>query len=209
MASIQSEQWPVAEGALLRLIAQLGDQPSLLDPLGYSLLCQGRYAATEAVMRRALASGAVSFWIPHKLGDALRGQQRHEEAVAAYEQALELGSDSSITVRNLLEVLDRLAPSRALERLERFALAAPSAGWSLLQPWQLGAIEAAVRSTGPELAHVLCRLGCTDPAVRRLAWQEALHGLQLRQALGWLDANRTDPQGGAVCQRLAGLLALS
>lgn len=208
MASIEAERWTVAEGALLRLIAQLGDQPALLDPLGYSLLRQGRYAATEAVMRRALASGGGSFWIPHKLGDALRGQQRLEEAVSAYEQALEQGSDSPLTVRNLLEVLDQLAPSSALERLQRFALRAPAAGWSPLQPWQQGAIEAAGRSPGPELAHGLSRLGCPDPAVRRRAWQEALLGLDLAQALGWLEGPQANAQGAACRHRLTGLLAL-
>jgi tetratricopeptide (TPR) repeat protein len=209
MASLQAEQWSVAEGALLRLIAELGDQPALLDPLGYSLLCQGRYAATEAVMRRALALGAGSFWINHKLGDALRGQQRLEEAVEAYEQALAQGSDSPITVRNLLEVLDQLDPARAMERLACFPLHAPGEGWSPLAPWQQGAMEAAVRSPGSELAHGLCRLSCPDPAVRRRAWQEELQGLRLREALGWLDGTQADPQAAAVRQRLAALIALA
>ena len=207
MASIASEQWPVAEGALLRLIAQLGDQPSLLDPLGYSLLCQGRYAATEAVMRRALANGAESFWIPHKLGDALRGQQRFEEAVAAYEQALEQGSDSPITVRNLLEVLDRLATPRALVRLQQFADDAPASGWAPLSPWQRGAIEAADRCGGPELALWLCRHGCPEPAVRRVAWQERLHRLELDQTLQLLEGGGHDPLSAAMRQRLGVLSA--
>ncbi|MCS5692042.1 hypothetical protein NZK33_08610 [Cyanobium sp. FGCU-6] len=209
MASLQAEHWSVAEGALLRLIAQLGDQPTLLDPLGYSLLCQGRYAATEAAMRRALACGGESFWIPHKLGDALRGQQRLVAAVAAYEQALEQGSDSPITVRNLLEVLDQLDPSRAIDRLERFALHAPAVGWSPPAPWQQGAIEAALHSPGSELAHGLCRRGCPDPAVRRRAWQEELQGLRLCRALGWLDGTQADGQAAAVRQRLTGLIALA
>ena len=119
--SIEAEQWPVAEGALLRMIDSHGPHPDLLDLLAYALLMQGRYLRCEAVIRQAIELGTKNFWSPHKLGDALRAQQRMTEAAAAYEQALAWGSDSPLTVRNLLEVLHRLNHRQALERLEAFA----------------------------------------------------------------------------------------
>lgn len=213
--SIEAEQWPVAEGALLRMIDSHGPHPDLLDLLAYALLMQGRYVRCEHVIRQAIELGTENFWSPHKLGDALRGQQRMNEAAAAYEQALAWGSDSPLTVRNLLEVLHRLNHHQALERLELFASSQhPSpaktpqlspADWTDPLPWQLGAIEAARNTASRQLALWLCRNGCRDPDVRRMAWQEALLTLQIATCQQFL-AQQRDVQATALRQRLAALV---
>lgn len=188
--AVECCDWPTAEGALKRLDSLAPGQAQVLDLLGYVLLMQGQFVACEGILRQALAMGRSSFWTPHKLGDALRGQQRMDEAVAAYEMALLWGSDSPLTTRNLLQVLDGLDPGRAVSKLEEWA----SAGqpdrladrqwlWSERPPWLLGACEAAISSGGPELAAWLQAQGCPDPAIRRLAMEAAIVQLDLDQAL--------------------------
>ncbi|MEB3184587.1 MAG: hypothetical protein VKM97_01745 [Cyanobacteriota bacterium] len=188
--AIEAADWQAAEGALRRLDSLAPGQPQVLDLLSYTLLMQGQFSACEAVLRAALAGGGCSFWTPHKLGDALRGQQRMEEAIAAYEQALSWGSDSPLTARNLLQVLDGLDPARAVARLEGWA--APvrhgadsriTVDWQQPPPWITGACEAACTSIGPDLAQWLHTWGCPDPEIRRLALEAALLGLDLERAL--------------------------
>ena len=214
LSSIEAEHWPVAEGALLRMIDSHGPHPDLLDLLGYALLMQGQCIRCEAVMRQAIELGTKNFWSPHKLGDALRAQQRLAEAAPAYEQALSWGSDSPLTVRNLLEVLHRLNHRQALERLEAFASSGHSspadhqqtshADWSEPMPWQLGAIEASRNIASREMAFWLCQHGCPDPGVRRLVWQEALLTLQISTGLDVL-ADQDDTQAVALKHRLDAL----
>lgn len=223
-ASLTAENWAVGEGALRCLIESEGKRPDLLDLLGYTLLMQGDFSRCEAVLLLALRAGSRSFWTPHKLGDARRGLQRPEEAVAAYEQALAWGSDSPLTVRNLLEVLCHRQPDRALERLDAFAALCGKPGaalcgkpgasdqgfpplrWDQPLPWQSGAIEAALKTSGPELALWLCRHGCPDPGVRRVVWQEELANLRLPQTLALLEGQATSPQEKALAARLTVLL---
>jgi tetratricopeptide (TPR) repeat protein len=202
---LESGDWPAAEGALLRLLREGPAQANVLDLLAYAQLMQGEYVRSEGVLRQALATGTRSFWTPHKLGDALRGQQRFGEAIQAYGQALDWGSDSPLTLRNLLEVEYRLAAERALARL-RGCLAAPGlpAGhnWNAPPPWLLGAIEASLRVAGPELAELLCAHGCPLPAVRRVAWQETLARLDLAATLALLaNAGDGDEDGEGRCLR--------
>jgi hypothetical protein len=192
--ALEVSDWVIAEGALRRLESLTPGQPQILDLLGYSLLMQGEFIACEAVLREALARGGRSFWTPHKLGDALRGQQRMQEAIASYEQALQWGSDSPLTARNLLQVLDGIDPALALARLDAWA-GMPQAGpegsialsWDQPPPWLGGACDAACTSIGPELAQWLHRHGCEHPQVRRQALESALlqlnlsHGLQLAE----------------------------
>jgi len=216
LSSIEAEHWPVAEGALLRMLDSHGPHPDLLDLLGYALLMQGQYIRCEAVMRQALELGTKNFWSPHKLGDALRAQQRMAEAARAYEQALCWGSDSPLTVRNLLEVLHRLNHRQALERLGAFASSGRSssvdhpplsrADWSEPLPWQVGAIEATRNTASRQMALWLCQHGCPDPGVRRMAWQEALLTLQISTSLDFL-AEQEDAQAMALRQRLDALLS--
>ena len=86
--ALAANDWLVAEGALRRLLLLGAASAEQLDLLAYVLLMQGRFADCEATLEQALAAGSRSFWTPHKLGDARRGQQRLEAAAAAYEQAL-------------------------------------------------------------------------------------------------------------------------
>ena len=182
--AIDASDWLSAEGALRRLDSLVPEQTQVLDLLSYALLMQGEFDACETVLRRALAVGSCSFWTPHKLGDALRGQQRMEEAVLAYEQALSWGSDSPLTVRNLLQVLDGQDPGRALTRLEALARDhRDNIHWSSPPAWIAGACEAARTSIGMELADWLHNYGCPDPDIQQLALKAALWQLDLNGAL--------------------------
>lgn len=171
--SLQAQNWPLAEGALRRLLETNPDHLELLDLLGYSLLMQGCYIESELLLRRALEKSTKNFWTPHKLGDALRGQQRMDEAVEYYEQALDWGSNSALTVRNLLQVLDGINVDSALKRLNRLVSEGNIA-------WEEGAIEAALASSSPELAVLVCTLGSSNEAVRAKAYRQALSELNLK-----------------------------
>ncbi len=192
--ALAEADWPVAEGALQRLLLLTPEAPDLLDLLGYVLLMQGRFDACEAALERALAAGSRSFWTPHKLGDAHRGRQRLTAAAEAYEQALAWGSDSPLTVRNLLEVLVPLDPARALQRLQQLA--------SQQQPgWQEGACAAASSGLAPELAEWLCANGAADQTVRALVCMRRLSCLDLDSAMQLLGAIDT-PWSAPLRQRL-------
>jgi hypothetical protein len=200
--AIKRSDWPMAEGALRRLLLLAPGNPELMDLLSYALLMQADFMACELVLRDALAQGSRSFWTPHKLGDALRGQQRMDEAVAAYEQALSWGSDSPLTARNLLQVLDGLDPGLPLDRLEVWASSIDSASlnWELPPPWLAGACEAALTSTGLELAHWLQSRGCPDPAIRQRALQDSVLRFDLDRGLALAE--------GPLRQRLLELLSV-
>ena len=192
--ALAANDWLVAEGALRRLLLLGAASAEQLDLLAYVLLMQGRFADCEATLEQALAAGSRSFWTPHKLGDARRGQQRLEAAAAAYEQALAWGSDSSITVRNLLEVLVCLDPQLGLQRLQQLAAAQ--------QPgWQLGACAAASSGLAPELAEWLCAVGADDPTVRALVCMRRLSRLDLEGTCSLLQAIDT-PWSEPLRQRL-------
>ena len=208
--ALAAADWPVAEGVLHRLLEQSPGHAAHLDLLGYALFMQGRYGASERVLRQALAAGSRQFWTPHKLGDALRAQQRHGEAIEAYEQALAWGSDSPLTVRNLLLACAQDGDAALLQRLE--SLAGPAASglaWSAPAPWQTGAMEACLQLGSSVLAAWLVERGCTDSAVCRLAWREALARLDLPRLLELLGPQPADAVGRALQQRLAALLDLS
>ena len=205
-ASLAERDWPLLEGSLLRLLEVAPGRADLLDLLGYALLMQGRFAPCRDVLEQALAQGSTSFWTPHKLGDAQRGLQRPAAAVAAYEQALQWGSDSPLTVRNLLEVLHANGAEQALARLETLAAAqAPPWAWQQPPPWLQGAIAASTRVQGTDLAEWLCSRGCPDPAVRAVVWQEKLHALDLPATLALLEDSRL-PRERTLAARLRGLL---
>ena len=196
--ALQQQNWRVAEGALRRLLQDSPDHLELLDLLGYALLMQGCFAESEAQLRKAMARSAQSFWTPHKLGDALRGQQRMQEAVDCYEQALSWGSYSPLTVRNLLQVLDGLSTERALCRLAGLAAEGGST-------WQEGAIEAALQSPSPQLAFLLCTLGCGREDVRAKAYMQALSELDLVSFQALLEDGH-DSFSRALQQRLRSLM---
>lgn len=208
-ASLAEQDWPRLEGCVLRLLDEAPGQRDLLDLLGHALLMQGRFAACREVLEQALAQGSTNFWTPHKLGDALRGLQHAAAAVAAYEQALVWGSDSPLTVRNLLEVLHGEDSTLALARLERFAAGDPPPwDWQAISPWRQGAAQASTRVHGIALADWLCTHGCPVPEVRAVVWQERLHRLELTASLDLL-ADSDRPREQALAGRLRALLAAS
>ena len=181
--ALQTEQWLVAEGALRRLLELAPAHPELLDPLSHTLLMQGRYSEAESILLLVLHQGGNNFWTPHKLGDALRGQHRLSEAVEAYEQALNMGSTSPLTPRNLLQVLDQLNAARAIERLERWHQQTEFCQWAQPEPWQIGACDAALLSAGPELTNWLISKGCDNPKIRSMAIREAAANLDIETSL--------------------------
>lgn len=207
-AALAERNWPLLEGTLLRLLEAAPGQPEFLDLLGHALLMQGQYARCRDVLEEALRCGSTSFWTPHKLGDAHRGLQRAAAAVPAYEQALRWGSDSPITVRNLLEVLHGQAVASALARLEAFAAGSPPPwDWSAPPAWLQGACDAATRVQGDTLAAWLCERGCPDGPVRAVVWQESLHRLEIPATLRLLEGCGGELES-ALTQRLQGLLQL-
>lgn len=207
-ACLSIENWPVLEDCLLRLLKLEPGRCDLLDLLGHALLMQGRFAECKDVLEEALGRGCSSFWTPHKLGDAHRGLQHAAAAIAAYEQALQGGSDSPLTVRNLLEVLHGEDPGLAIARLERFAAADPAPWpWQEAPPWLGGAMEAACRVHGTGVAEWLCRQGCPCAEVRAVVWQERLHSLELPAALQLLEAG-DHPRERALAARVRHLLQL-
>ena len=160
---LQEQAWEQAEGLLWRLWQVHQSPPwELSDALGYCLLMQGSYRLCEAVLRPAVEQAGCSFWVSHKLGDALRGQSRLAEAAGWYELAAQDGSDSPLTARNLLQVLYPLDLQRCLNTLERWhrQSTTPASFWE-------GAREAARLVPGLELAHWLCRYNRGDAACRQ------------------------------------------
>ena len=200
--ALERKDWPELEGAVLRLLEVVPPQAELLDLLGHALLMQGHFQRSQEALEQALAAGSRNFWTPHKLGDAHRGLQRPAAAVAAYEQALAWGSDSPLTLRNLLEVLHAEAPPTALARLETLAAETPPP-WDWQQPpvWLAGVIAAAVNVQGAQLAEWLCERGCPDAGVRTVAWQERLYRLDLPATLELLRINPS-PREQALQRRI-------
>ena len=119
-----------------------------------------------------------------------------DEAVYFYEQALLKGSDSSLTIRNLLQVLDGLNTESALKRLEQLAT-------KRSKGFEEGAIEAALASSSPELAVLVCKLGSSNEAVRAKAYTQALSELNLTSLQNLL-IGMNDQFSCAVRQRLKG-----
>ncbi len=186
-SALDQGHWQTAEGALRRLLLDQPRSPMALDLLGYSLLMQGQALQAEHQLRLALRFGSDQFWTPHKLGDALRAQQKYTEAANAYEQALRWGSDSPLTARNLLQVLVATGDDLALNRLALFASQSPSPlSWNLPLPWQLGAIDATSILGHVAMSCWLCQQGCFSPLVRRIAFRDALSRLDMQTALSLL-----------------------
>ena len=131
--ALQDSAWAQAEGLLRRFVQLMPKAPvDVWDVLAYALLMQGDYAACLVVLRPWSSDATRSFWVNHKLGDALRGLNQWDEAVAAYQMSLADGSDTPLTVRNLLQVLDALSPQRAasLSNPASSSLALFSPSWS-------------------------------------------------------------------------------
>ena len=184
--------WNEAEGLLLRLL-QLVPAASVgvWDTLAYVLLMQGDYRGCMAVLLPRRADPARTFWLEHKLGDAYRGLNQFAKAEACYRRSLVEGSDSPLTFRNLLQVLDGQDPNRAVAELQRWAKdpESPSpAAWE-------GAQAAAVLVPGLALAESLWRVGHADAACRQRLLEDACYGLDQARVLAFLREAWTSPDG--------------
>jgi tetratricopeptide (TPR) repeat protein len=196
---LQQEAWAEAEGLLWRLL-QLAPSASweLRDALGYCLLMQGSYALCEAVLRPALEAPGRSFWVSHKLADALRGQARLEEAEALYRRSEQEGSSSPFTARNHLQVLYQLEIKRCLDTLEAWLGQpdTPEAYWS-------GAQQAALLVPGEELSDWLWRHGLSNAACRRRLLEASCYALNPQRCWQILHSvAKASPWEEALSQRL-------
>jgi tetratricopeptide (TPR) repeat protein len=192
--------WPEAEG-LLRRFSQLVEPVPIqvFDALAYTLLMQGDYQGCLRVLLPLQEHPERSFWLHHKLADALRGLNRLPEAVEAYRRSLADGSDSALTWRNLLQCLYGIDPQQAVAELQSWR-DVPAAAWE-------GAGAAALLVSGIEIAEQLWRCGQADAATRRRLLEEALYRLDLPRALALLERHQADPSPweSALADRLQGL----
>lgn len=155
---IEARKWEEAEGLLLRIWQINCDASWLLrDALGYSLLRQGEYVLCEQILRRALEAKERSYWVSHKIADALRGQGYMEEAAIMYKQSEAEGSDSPITAKNLIQVLYKIKASRAIKQLNTWKTTKTTP----TQFWQ-GSCEASILVGGNEVAEWLWENGLSD-----------------------------------------------
>ena len=155
---LEENKWERAEGLLLRLWQIEGDASwQLRDALGYSLLRQGEYVLCEKILRPALKANERSFWVSHKIGDALRGQGYMEEAANMYKQSEAEGSNSPITARNLIQVLYKIKASKAIRQLNiwKATESTPKEYWQ-------GCCEAAILVGGNEIAEWLWQNNLSD-----------------------------------------------
>ncbi|QNG27844.1 hypothetical protein [Synechococcus sp. HK01-R] len=203
--AITDRAWPEAEGLLLRYL-QLVPQAALelWDVLAYVDLMQGDYRRCLQVLQPWADHPSRNFWLQHKLGDAHRGLNQLPQAEACYRQSLVDGSDSPLTIRNLLQVLDGLDPGRAVREVQQWlvdAAAFPSAA-----AWE-GARQAAVLVPGLALAEQLRRCGQADAACRRRLLDAAAYRLDLSRLAALLQEASASAAGlsaweGALQQRL-------
>jgi hypothetical protein len=168
----------------LRRFSQLVDPlpVEIVDTLAYTLLMQGDFTGCLQALLPLREHPGRSFWLHHKLGDALRGLNRLEEAVRAYRRSLLDGSSSALTWRNLLQCLNGIAPQLAVAELEDWQQrpdGVPQEAWQ-------GARAAALLVPGAGLVEQLWRCGQADPACRRRLLEEACYRLELHHALAVL-----------------------
>lgn len=184
--------WEAAEGLLRRFLQLVPESPlEVWDTLAYVLLMQGDYSACLSLLEPRRGDPARSFWLEHKLGDAHRGLNQLQSAVHCYRRSLEDGSDSPLTCRNLLQVLDGMEPSLAVLEVQAWQEAgqAPSAG-----AWE-GARLAAALVPGLTLAQQLWQAGEVDAACRRRLLEEACYELEHQRVLALLAAAKTSANG--------------
>ncbi len=189
--SLNDSLWEQAEGLLLRFL-QIAPQTTVevSDVLAYALLMQGDYSACLKVLKPCKNHPSRSFWVNHKLGDALRGLNQLEEAVVAYQRSLDDGADTPLTVRNLLQVLDAQSPQRAIQQLRQWLQAGP-----LKEFVRNGAQEAAFLVPGLELAAALFNTGEADSACRRRLLEAACYALDWQRCADLLEASKASKHG--------------
>jgi len=202
--AVSDSAWEAAEGLLRRFIQLTPRAPvEVWDALAYALLMQGDYRRCLEVLQPWADHPSRNFWVQHKLGDAQRGLNQLDAAEQHYRQSLMDGSDSPLTIRNLLQVLDGLDPGRAVHEVQQWQAdaAAPSpAAWE-------GARQAAVLVPGLALAEQLRRCGQADAACRRRLLDDAAYRLDLTRLAALLQEASATAAGlsaweGALQERL-------
>jgi len=183
---IETKKWEEAEGLLLR-IWQINSEASWLlrDALGYSLLRQGEYVLCEQILRPALKAKERSYWVSHKIADALRGQGYIEEAAEMYKQSESEGSDSPITAKNLIQVLYKLNASRAIEQLNTWKAKETTP----IEFWQ-GSCEASILVGGNEIAEWLWENGFSDHQCREKLIKFYCYKLEIHKCLEIIDSSQ-------------------
>ena len=189
--ALQDSAWAQAEGLLRRFVQLMPKAPvDVWDVLAYALLMQGDYAACLVVLGPWSRDATRSFWVNHKLGDALRGLNQWDEAVDAYEMSLADGSRESLTVRNLLQVLDAISPQRAEVKLSEWQSKGKMQNFVLE-----GAQEAATLVPGLELAEALFALGEAPALCRRRLLEAACYELNWPRCDALLASSRQCSEG--------------
>lgn len=175
---LTAKDWQAAEGLLLRLRqthrARLMLQIDAL--LGYTLSMQAAHEEAWLVLEPLLQHPQRTFWVAHLAADCQRGLGELKRAVSLYQQALDDGSDSPLTVRNLVQVLLQLDPQLALRQLRQWQHEGGLQGGVLEGIQQ--ALDALVT---PELDHWLDQQGLAGPLQQRRLLQSALRQLDLEQ----------------------------
>lgn len=196
--AVADSAWDAAEGLLRRFLSLAPASPvEVWDALGFSLLMQGDYAGCLQVLQPWAEHPGRSFWVHHKLGDALRGLNQLEQAEAHYRRSLLDGSNSSLTWRNLLQVLDGQDPSRAVAELQAWqqeVVPVDGSAWD-------GARQAALLVPGLGLALQLQRCGQADADCRRRLLEQACYSLDLERLRRLLQSAAAAPTGMSAWER--------
>ena len=200
---LENREWAAAEGVLLQLL-ELGDgpEPSLQDALGYALLMQGDYHLCESILAKVSDHPDRSFWVSHKLGDALRGQHQLLEAASWYERSLQEGSISPLTYRNLIQVLWSVDHRRAIVLLEQWLAKYGNSG-----SWLEGAHLAADLLPEPDICLWLHDHGLAGILQQRRLLQHWSYQLNLDACLPLIHQNLGDPWIAQFARRLNLLLS--
>ena len=206
LEAVDDSDWHGAEGLLRRFLQLAPACPvAVWDTLAYVLLMQGDYTASVEALLPWCDDPARSFWLEHKLGDAYRGLNQLTEAELWYRRSLAAGSDSPLTCRNLLQVLDGLDPARAVAELQAWGQGerTPPGAWE-------GARDAAVLVPGLGLVDVLWQLGQADAPCRQRLLEEACYGFDLQRVRALLQSAARNSAGlssweRALLVRLQGL----
>ncbi len=198
---LAAEDWQPAEG-LLWWLRQVGGWHGVVpveQPLGLCLVMDGQFPLAWQLLAPLLDHPQRNFWVAHLAGDAQRGRGALPEAVALYRQSLADGSDSPITVRNLVQVLWQLDGEAAIAQLAQWH------GEGLLRGARLqGVRDALAPGQAPALEVWLAERGLATPAQLQRLVTAAL--LQLDLDAAWLYLDRLEGPGHGWAQALRGRL---
>lgn len=198
---LDAHDWQPAEGLLRWLRHCHGDALSFqIDSLlGYCLSMQADHAEAWQRLAPLLQHPQRTFWLAHLAADAQRGLGDWAAAATLYRTALTEGSDSPITVRNLLQVLLLHDAGEALQQLEQWRQQGALAGFVLE-----GIREALAANPDPALDAWLDRLDLAGPDQHRRLLEQELRRLDLAAITRRLQhpSWQASPWRAALAQRL-------